>query len=413
MPTTEIATLTISVFTRHSPECPQRDNPQWKRCRCRKSLYFYEDGKARYLSARTRSWEQAERVAQRERDARDPLRKELAKLAAMEEAKKAAAKCREYSIDDALDQWIAGFKAKGATASAYAGFKNTFLAWAALNRIKMISDVTADALDLWVASWSPEAKEKINRIRSNTQSFRLTKIKSFFRWATALRKLDYDPAITLRSITGDDEEETQPLTPQQFREVLQATYKYDANRRVEKDRFGADLRAIFLVQRWTGVRLVDALMLTRSGIRGNRLLMKIQKTGDTIDRVVPDEVMEALKAVPVRETMHPDQFFWSRKCDHRVLSGMWTPRVSRLNRHLEFRNERGEPLRFRSHMLRDTFAVEMLLAGVSLDKVSRLLCHSSVRMTEEHYAPWVRARVQQLEEETVAAMRKMGAVVTI
>jgi len=50
---------------------------------------------------------------------------------------------------------------------------------------------------------------------------------------------------------------------------------------------------------------------------------------------------------------------------------------------------------------------------VTLDKVSRLLCHSSVRMTEEHYAPWVKAREQQLEEEAIKAMRKMGAVVTI
>jgi hypothetical protein len=34
-------------------------------------------------------------------------------------------------------------------------------------------------------------------------------------------------------------------------------------------------------------------------------------------------------------------------------------------------------------------------------------------MTEEHYAPWVKAREQQLEEEAIKAMRKMGAVVTI
>jgi integrase len=341
------------------------------------------------------------------------VKKELVRIAASEEAKKARVQSREYSIDAALDQWIAGFKAAGATASSYAGFKNTFLAWAELNGFKMLSDVTADALDLWVASWSPEATEKINRIQSNTQSFRLTKIKSFFRWATAIRKLDYDPAIMLRSITGEEVEETQPLNSEQFRELLQATYKYDADRRVEKDRFGAELRAIFLVQRWTGVRLGDALMLTRSGVRENRLQMKIQKIGDTVERVVPDEVIEALKAVPVRKTMHPDQFFWSRKCNHRVLAGMWTPRIRLLNDCLKFRNDQGEPMRFRSHMLRDTFAVEMLLAGVSLDKVSRLLCHSSVRMTEEHYAPWVRARERQLEEEAVAAMRKMGATVTV
>jgi integrase len=48
------------------------------------------------------------------------------------------------------------------------------------------------------------------------------------------------------------------------------------------------------------------------------------------------------------------------------------------------------------HMLRDTFAVEMLLAGVPIDQVSMLLGHSSVKITEKHYSPWVKARQDQL-----------------
>ena len=40
-----VTSLTISVFTRHSTDCPKANNPQWKRCNCRKSLYIREDGK--------------------------------------------------------------------------------------------------------------------------------------------------------------------------------------------------------------------------------------------------------------------------------------------------------------------------------------------------------------------------------
>jgi integrase/recombinase XerD len=47
-------------------------------------------------------------------------------------------------------------------------------------------------------------------------------------------------------------------------------------------------------------------------------------------------------------------------------------------------------------MFRDTFAVEMLLAGVPIDQVSILLGHKSVKITEKHYAPWVKARQEQL-----------------
>jgi hypothetical protein len=35
-------TMTIAVFTRHSVDCPKRNDPQWRRCNCRRSLYIYE-----------------------------------------------------------------------------------------------------------------------------------------------------------------------------------------------------------------------------------------------------------------------------------------------------------------------------------------------------------------------------------
>jgi integrase/recombinase XerD len=47
-------------------------------------------------------------------------------------------------------------------------------------------------------------------------------------------------------------------------------------------------------------------------------------------------------------------------------------------------------------MLRDTFAVEYLLAGMPLQEVSRLLGHSIVLITQKHYAPWVLERQQRL-----------------
>jgi integrase/recombinase XerD len=51
------------------------------------------------------------------------------------------------------------------------------------------------------------------------------------------------------------------------------------------------------------------------------------------------------------------------------------------------------------HRFRDTFAISLLLKGVSLDSVSKLLGHSSIKITERHYAPWVKARQEQLEAE--------------
>jgi len=266
--------------------------------------------------------------------------------------------------------------------------------------------VTADHLDKWVASWTRS---------TNTQGQNLTLLRSFFRWASTLRKIDDNPASALPSIRRENEEETKPLTPKQFDELLQATYRYDADRRRDMDKFGVDMRAVFMLQRWTGLRLSDALMLPRSGVHGNRIVTTIQKSkGEKpvkkiIDRLVPDAVITALNAVPVRKRMHPDQFFWSRKCDHRTLACMWTPRVRLLNKYLSFVDDDGKPINFHSHMLRDTFAVELLLSGMPLEKVSKLLTHESIRVTEKHYAPWVKDREKQLESEMIEAMQRMGA----
>jgi site-specific recombinase XerD len=46
---------------------------------------------------------------------------------------------------------------------------------------------------------------------------------------------------------------------------------------------------------------------------------------------------------------------------------------------------------------RDTFSVELLLAGVPLEQVSVLLGHQSIKVTQKHYSPFVKARQEQLE----------------
>src|SRR6267142_5398809 len=46
-----------------------------------------------------------------------------------------------------------------------------------------------------------------------------------------------------------------------------------------------------------------------------------------------------------------------------------------------------------------TFSVELLLAGLPIERVSILLGHQSVRITEKHYSPWIRSRQEQLEAD--------------
>jgi len=63
----------LNVYTRHATDCKHADDMRWRRCRCRKWIRgVLDNGVAVRESAKTRSWEQAERRArQMEADA-DP-----------------------------------------------------------------------------------------------------------------------------------------------------------------------------------------------------------------------------------------------------------------------------------------------------------------------------------------------------
>jgi hypothetical protein len=79
-------TKTATVVVRHSSSCKDRHRGgSWRKCRCPKALLIYEGqgpGKNRRISAKTRSWEQAEKYAQEIRDSWDPEKVELRRLRA-------------------------------------------------------------------------------------------------------------------------------------------------------------------------------------------------------------------------------------------------------------------------------------------------------------------------------------------
>jgi hypothetical protein len=173
-------TFTVSVFTRHSAECTKHDNPQWRRCRCRKSLYIYSKGKVTYKSAKTRSWEQAEQVAQAERDAHDPVKlreQELQERVREAEAQAAASKESRINLSEALDRWLASKKqAASGTMGAYRSTTRKIQAWADAQGIVYLKDVTPDTLDKWRGEWSPDADLKRNRLSLISQSHVLSRL---------------------------------------------------------------------------------------------------------------------------------------------------------------------------------------------------------------------------------------------
>jgi hypothetical protein len=58
-----------------------------------------------------------------------------------------------------------------------------------------------------------------------------------------------------------------------------------------------------------------------------------------------------------------------------------------------------------AHRFRDTFAVELLLTGTSIEEVAVLLGHSNIKVTQKHYNPWVLKRQKLLESNVERSWR--------
>jgi len=147
--------------------------------------------------------------------------------------------------------------------------------------------------------------------------------------------------------------------------------------------------AFVLLLRHSDLRIGDAVTLERERITGDKLFLYTAKTGTPVCCPLPEFVLNALEAAPKFSERY---FFWTGESKLASATGDWQRALKGVF------NEAGIP-DGHAHRFRDTFAVGLLQAGVPMKRVSVLLGHSSIKVTEKHYSPWVRARQEQLEAD--------------
>ena len=147
---------------------------------------------------------------------------------------------------------------------------------------------------------------------------------------------------------------------------------------------GHRLRAFILFLRYSALRITDAASCPVDRVQGNRFFLYTQKTGVPVYVPLPSFVIAALDACPRKSDRH---WFWSGVGSKETLAGNWRRTFRRL---CEIAGVKG------GHPLLD---------GVKIERVAALLGHSSIKVTERHYNPWVQARQIQLEADLVAAWR--------
>ncbi len=188
---------------------------------------------------------------------------------------------------------------------------------------------------------------------------------------------------------------TMPFTREEVTALLAACEKFTDWHGQPDQENARRLRAFILFLRYSALRIGDAASCAVDRLQGNRLFLYMQKTGVPVYVPLPPFVIDALEACP-RKSEH--YWFWTGVGSKDTMAGNWRRTFRRLCEIAEVKG--GHPHRFR-----DTLAVELLLQDVPMERVSILLGHSSIKVTEKHYAPWVHARQAQLEADLVRAWR--------
>ena len=139
-----------------------------------------------------------------------------------------------------------------------------------------------------------------------------------------------------------------------------------------------------MLLRHSGLRIQDAACLERTRLKDDKLFLYTQKTGTPVNCPLPPETVKALEGI---QNERAEYFFWDGKSERETTVKSWNRVFQKLFAETEPPIVGGH-----AHRFRDTFAISLLLKGVDLANISVPLGHSSIKVTERHYSPWVKAR---------------------
>jgi integrase/recombinase XerD len=397
----------VSVYARHNPDCRNTSERKLKDCGCPKWLYIKATQERR--SARTTSWNVAEREAQRVCDSFDPVKRELAELKQTKER-------NTVLIEDAIERWLANKKADNAkleTLESYRCSLRHMRDHFSARRVLHLHQITAPGLADWKATWPDKAVSSKKKRRVHA--------KSFFRFCVDIMHwLEVDPSTGLTKIIGKEEVPTIPFERDQYEAIIDATYLYDQSIRAAnsgESSAGTRLRVFIQVMRWSGLAIQDTATLQRSRLGSDELLkVRRTKTGTWVTVPLPPSVANDLRQVPRGNATRPDYFFWSGKSKGATTANKWNRSLRRLWKLVRWPNDMGpvdgdgNPVKPHSHMFRNTFGAEFLKSGQGdIRDLARLLGHTSIKTTEKHYLAFVPSQAERLNEKVRASWAAQGA----
>lgn len=346
----------LKLYRRHLAACKHADKgTSYAKCGCPIWVDGMRDGKRVRYSLDEFNWEEAS--------------KRLLEINAREERKDStiAAAVKDFHDDN---------ERRGLKSSSTKKYKELLTALVKFCDDRAITAVRA--LDL------PVLKKFVETFADSTlvQGKKIERLRTFMRHCEDMGWIDNNPATKIKKPKVKNEP-VKPFTDDEIAAILAAIDKYPTNNTRGQDN-RARVRAFVLLLLHTGLRIGDAVKLSKSQVRDGRLFLHTTKTGTPVHIPLPEELLSALKAV---ENGSP-YYFWTGES----IKGGLTTWDEALRKLFKLANVEGG----HAHRFRHTMATSLLNKAVGVEQVAAILGNSPA-IVYKHYAPWVRSRQDALD----------------
>src|SRR5262245_937067 len=294
----------LNLFRRHTRTCPYRSKGRpYTKCNCPLAVDgILGNDPIPQQSLGTRNWQLAQE-----------------KVLTMEvNAFRGVTEKEDITIEYAIDRWKADAKARNLDENTIKKMRQltdkltAFCTDRGFSYLRQLEspDTTAEFRETWTTWTSRTAKPMFERLRS------------FFHFCVARKWIDSNPAAALKPPKVEDRP-TLPFTEgpgSEMERILFACDIYNTSGRYRSNN-RKRMRAMVLLQRWSGLAIMDACTLERSRLGDdNRLLLRRAKTGEPVYVKLPPLVADELR---VLESPHADYFFWTGKGSEETAVKCW------------------------------------------------------------------------------------------
>lgn len=413
---------TVNVIVRHSKDCKDKaKGGDWRKCNCPKALLIYEGegtGTNRRVSAKTHSWEKAEKRAQEIRDSWDPEKVELKQLRAKKERE-------QVRIEKAVGLYIVDLITRLGDNGTVAMVRSLFGHVDANGNVESngrlfnwldtllpserpvhIAEFSPSHITAWRSSWDFDS--------DLTAANRWVMVKVFFQFCESQSWIADSPARKLKPLKIKEGNRTAIFTDAQYAEILKAVKLYDPDNVPAETRKAWQQRLQIFVEllRWSGMALIDGIQYTPELVGADGVLRyRRQKSKKLAVVPLPKHLLKLLRDIPLeRDSVGPAQPFRTKGTAVASDTRKWEHRLGNLFKLagiIEVKTGIGTTRPPHPHMLRDTFAVWQLSHGARIHTVAKLLGHAKTATTERAYLPWVKELEDAHIEDARRALKKI------